>query len=55
MRSVEVIVLPRHEPPKPAHFFPLAMGNGLPNRPAMNDAEQSEPELVEFANHIFLR
>ena len=52
--SVEVLVLPLHEPAKPALFFPAAMRHCLPNRPAMHNAQHPEPMLVEFANHNFL-
>ena len=52
--SVEVLVLPLHEPAKPPFLFPAAMRHGLPNRPAMHHAQQAEPEFVEFANHNFL-
>ena len=38
---------------KPALFLPLAMRLRATDCPAMDDAEQSEPQFVEFANHRF--
>lgn len=51
---VEVMVLPREQPPEPTFPLPPAMRIGLPNRPAMHDTQNPEPELVQFAKHNFL-
>jgi hypothetical protein len=48
-----MVVLPRHQAKKPAMFFPAAMRLRATNRPAMNDAQQAEPQFVNFANHKF--
>ena len=40
-----------HEPIEPPRLFPAAMRFRLPDRPAMNETEHAEPQLVEFANH----
>jgi len=51
--SVQVFVLPRHQPPKSAQLFAPTMRLPAPQRPAMRHAEQPEPPFVEFANHRF--
>jgi hypothetical protein len=48
-----VAVRKDHQPPEAALLFPLAMRAGPPNRPAMNDAEDAEPESIDFSEHIF--
>jgi hypothetical protein len=41
-----------HQPTEPALFLPAAMSVGLPDRPAMNQAENTKPLLICRANDI---